>query len=63
MPVIPLIFKQQTVVALRNISNHGLLFLKQKNENYYATCKYEGDKLPGGRKKERKKERKKKKTL
>lgn len=36
MPVILLIFKQQTVVALRNIRNRRLSFLKQKNENYYA---------------------------
>jgi len=36
MPVIPLIFKQQTVVALRNISNRGLSLLKQKNEKYYT---------------------------
>lgn len=36
MPVIPLIFKQQTVVALRNIRNPRASLLKQKNENYYA---------------------------
>ena len=36
MPVILLIFKQQTVVALRNIRNRRMSLLKQKNENCYA---------------------------
>jgi hypothetical protein len=50
MPIIPLIFKQQTVVVVRNIRNLVLSFLKQKNENYYTAFltkyDYEGDK-PG----------------